>query len=319
MQNHNIMSRLKQGDTILLDGGTGSELHRRGVNVSKGASAEGGAGAWSAPAVEDAPEILRQIHEDYRRAGADLITANSYNTNRGQLSHAGLAHKMEEYSRRAIEIACEARDAVAPAAFVGGAIAPTNRFPTGWDPSRVPPGDELLKEWGDQVAILNGGRRGCDLDRIDARDRPRSTCRGGCGHQRPSGLPERPRHGGRNHGERRDDERSGGGAPRAGTSGGRPPADVQPARRHLRNSAQAARRLRRTGRRIRQHWLQARHHDVGPSLSRDPISRHRYRREYAGTLCRVWPRLADHGRPDHRRMLRDDPGPHRGARACGKK
>ncbi len=154
MRNHDILSRLKRGETILLDGGTGSELQRRGVNVSKGASAEGGAGAWSAPAVEDAPGILREIHADYLRAGAEIITANSYNTNRGQLAHAGLAHKMEEFSRRAIEIAREARDAVAPEAFVAGAIAPTNRFPTGWDPARVPPADELQREWGDQVAAL---------------------------------------------------------------------------------------------------------------------------------------------------------------------
>ncbi len=119
MRDHDIRSRLKRGETILLDGGTGSELQRRGVNVSKGTSAEGGAGAWSAPAVEDAPDILREIHADYLRVGAEIITANSYNTNRGQLAHAGLAHKMEEFSRRAIEIAREARDAVAPEAFAG--------------------------------------------------------------------------------------------------------------------------------------------------------------------------------------------------------
>ncbi len=165
-QNHDIMSRLKRGETILLDGGTGSELQRRGVNVSKGASAEGGAGAWSAPAVEDAPDILHDIHADYLRAGAEIITANSYNTNRGQLAHAGLAHKMEEFSRRAIEIAREARDAIAPDAFVAGAIAPTNRFPTGWDPARVPPAAELQREWGDQVATLTAA--GADLIVIES-------------------------------------------------------------------------------------------------------------------------------------------------------
>ncbi|MGH9842380.1 MAG: homocysteine S-methyltransferase family protein [Blastocatellia bacterium] len=166
MHNHDIISRLQRGETILLDGGTGSELHRRGVNVSKGASAEGGAGAWSAPAVEDASEVLREIHEDYLRVGADIITANSYNTNRGQLAHIGLAHKMEEFSRRAIDIAREARDAVAPHAFVAGAIAPTNRFPTGWDPARVPPATELEREWGDQVVALAAA--GADLIVIES-------------------------------------------------------------------------------------------------------------------------------------------------------
>src|SRR5229473_2862804 len=99
MHTHDLLSRLRSGDRILLDGATGSELQRRGVNVSRGASVEGGLGAWSATAMEDAPEVVRAVHEDYLRIGADLITANSYNANRGILGKVGLAHKMEEFSR----------------------------------------------------------------------------------------------------------------------------------------------------------------------------------------------------------------------------
>jgi methionine synthase I (cobalamin-dependent) len=160
-----ILTRLRHGDRLLLDGATGSELQRRGVNVSKGASAEGGLGAWSATAMEDAPEVVRAIHEDYLRVGADMITANSYNTNRGQLSRVGLAHKMEEFSRLAVEIAREARDRMAPTAFVAGSIAPGTRFPRGWDPERVGPSDELRLEWGDQVAVL--AQAGADLILIE--------------------------------------------------------------------------------------------------------------------------------------------------------
>ena len=149
-----IQDRLVRGGRLLLDGGTGSELQRRGVNVSKGSSVEGGLGAWSAPAVEEAPEVLRAIHEDYLRLGVDVVTANSYNTNRGQLHRVGLAHRMEELSRRAVEIAREARDQVAPDAGVAGSIAPTTRFPTGWDPARVASTASLLREWSDQVAVL---------------------------------------------------------------------------------------------------------------------------------------------------------------------
>ncbi|HWF49761.1 MAG TPA: homocysteine S-methyltransferase family protein, partial [Solirubrobacteraceae bacterium] len=86
-----IRSRLEQGDLLLLDGGTGSELQRRGINIAKGVTAanDGTLGAWSATAVEEAPEVVRAIHEDYLRAGADIVTANSYNTNRGQLASVG--------------------------------------------------------------------------------------------------------------------------------------------------------------------------------------------------------------------------------------
>jgi methionine synthase I (cobalamin-dependent) len=48
-----------------------------------------GAGAWSAPTNLDAPDILRAIHEDYLRAGADIITANNYCTGPSFLDRNG--------------------------------------------------------------------------------------------------------------------------------------------------------------------------------------------------------------------------------------
>src|SRR5262249_19284600 len=85
--------RLARGDRLRLDGATGSELQRRGINVSRGVSAEGALGAWSGTAMEDAPAVVRAIHEDYLRVGAEVVTTNSYNTNRGQLARVGLAHR----------------------------------------------------------------------------------------------------------------------------------------------------------------------------------------------------------------------------------
>lgn len=163
MTTRDIMAPLQRGERLLLDGGTGSELQRRGVNVSKGITPEGGNGAWSGPAMEDAPAVVQAIHEDYLRAGAEIITANSYNTNRGQLARVGLAHKMEAFSRLAIEIACAARDRLNPAAFVAGSIAPGARFPFGWDPARVGPADQNLRDWSEQAAILADAGADCIL------------------------------------------------------------------------------------------------------------------------------------------------------------
>ncbi|HEV8676334.1 MAG TPA: homocysteine S-methyltransferase family protein [Methylomirabilota bacterium] len=160
------MARLRRGECLLLDGATGSELQRRGVNVSRGSSVEGGLGAWSATAMEDAPDVVQVVHEDYLRLGADIVTANSYNTNRGQLARVGLAHQMEAFSRRAVEIARAARDRLAPEAAVAGSIAPTTRFPGGWDPGRVAPAAELRREWADQVAVLAAA--GADLILIES-------------------------------------------------------------------------------------------------------------------------------------------------------
>ena len=46
MPNIKITDRLSKGETLLLDGGTGSELQRRGANVLKGATSK--LIAWSA-------------------------------------------------------------------------------------------------------------------------------------------------------------------------------------------------------------------------------------------------------------------------------
>jgi S-methylmethionine-dependent homocysteine/selenocysteine methylase len=162
-----IMPVLQRGDRLLLDGGTGSELQRRGIDLSGGVTSEddGTLGAWSANGLLHAPEVVRTIHEDYLRVGADIITANSYNTNRGQLASLGRTDQMEELSRLAVELAVEARDRMNPDAYVAGSIAPTNRFPLGWDPARVAPPEQLARDWSDQIAVL--AEAGSDLILIE--------------------------------------------------------------------------------------------------------------------------------------------------------
>ena len=144
MNGNDIRSRLVSGDRLLLDGATGSELQRRGVNVSKGVTPEGGLGPWSATAMGDAPELVREVHEDYLREGADIITTNSFWTNRERLGMVGLADKMEAYTHLAAEIACGARDQLNSRAYVAGSMAPP-----GWG--------DLTKEFIDQSAVLAAG------------------------------------------------------------------------------------------------------------------------------------------------------------------
>jgi S-methylmethionine-dependent homocysteine/selenocysteine methylase len=148
--------RLAQGERLLLDGATGSELQRRGISVSSRRPTGGRPElvAWSATAMIDAPEVVRAIHEDYLRVGSDIITCNSYNANRGMLALAGLANRSAELSRLAATLAIEARDKMNRQAYVAGSVAPTNRFPDGWDPGRVASSEDLARDWGEQSAVL---------------------------------------------------------------------------------------------------------------------------------------------------------------------
>ena len=54
----------------LLDGGMGRELHRRGAPFRQP--------EWSALALTKAPDVVQQTHLDFIRAGARVITTNSY-------------------------------------------------------------------------------------------------------------------------------------------------------------------------------------------------------------------------------------------------
>ena len=67
---------------LILDGATGTELDRRGVDVTLP--------LWSARALVDAPEVLEEVHADYLRAGADVIVTNTFRTHERSLARAGL-------------------------------------------------------------------------------------------------------------------------------------------------------------------------------------------------------------------------------------
>jgi len=73
-------------------------------------------------------DLLRTIHEDYLRAGADIITANNYCTSPSSLDRNGEGARWREYSQAGLEIALAARDAINPDAFVARGISPEGVF-----------------------------------------------------------------------------------------------------------------------------------------------------------------------------------------------
>ena len=135
MFREHILSRLKNGDSLLLDGGMGTELLRRGVSFPFPKE------VWSGTAVRDAPDVIRQIHEEYLLAGADIVTTNSFATSRAKLSSVGLGDEMEEFTRTAAHLACEARDKINPQAYVAGSLSP-------------PETGDLAEEFAAQSAVL---------------------------------------------------------------------------------------------------------------------------------------------------------------------
>jgi methionine synthase I (cobalamin-dependent)/5,10-methylenetetrahydrofolate reductase len=97
---------------LVADGGMGTQLYERGIlysvnyeelNLSR-------------------PEVVRKVHEDYVRAGAEVIEANTFGANAVRLARHGIEDKVREINLAAVKIA---RTAAGAKAYVAGAIGPT--------------------------------------------------------------------------------------------------------------------------------------------------------------------------------------------------
>jgi homocysteine S-methyltransferase len=97
--------------------------------------------AWSATAIETHPDVVRQVHEDYVRAGADIIIANTFATSRAILERAGMGGKVRDLNARAVALAKEARDAASGgrAVYIAGSISTSLMPASGKRTSSSPP------------------------------------------------------------------------------------------------------------------------------------------------------------------------------------
>jgi methionine synthase I (cobalamin-dependent) len=142
-----FLSSLSKPGKLILDGATGTELNRRGVDT--------GLPLWSANALLTGrgSEILQQIHEDYLRAGADIITTNTFRTHRRALAPSGNANRALELTRRAVDIARAAIAAVHAETpkFIAGSISTLEDC---YRPDLVPSDEELRAEHAERIDHL---------------------------------------------------------------------------------------------------------------------------------------------------------------------
>ena len=95
-----LQARLAAGETILMDGGMGSELEKRRLTNPA---------TWSGGPMLSHPELVRDIHQQYIEAGAEVIITNTFGTGRDMLEGGGLGHKVAEANRLGIDAAVQAR------------------------------------------------------------------------------------------------------------------------------------------------------------------------------------------------------------------
>jgi len=148
-----LRARLVRGEVVVLDGAMGTELDRRGVPTPLP--------LWSAQALLDAPEVVRAIHEDYLRAGADVVTTNTFRTTARTMKRAGRdVAEGERLTRLALDLAREARSNAGRdrTAWVAGAMAPLEDC---YRPDLAPAPAIAAAEHAAQAALLAAA--GADL------------------------------------------------------------------------------------------------------------------------------------------------------------
>ncbi len=96
-----LKDRIDEGGTVILDGAVGTQLQDMGVPMHQV--------AWCGPANVTHPSSVVMMHERYIRAGADVITTNTFSTVRPMLENAGYGDYVPEINARAVHNAQEAR------------------------------------------------------------------------------------------------------------------------------------------------------------------------------------------------------------------
>lgn len=119
--------------------------------------------------VQTRPDIIAAIHEEYLKAGADIIETNTFNTNSISLADYGLEDKVYEINLEAAKLSRKSADKFETPErprFVAGSIGPTNRTAS-MSPDVNDPGyravtfDDLVQSYYDQIRALYDG--GVDL------------------------------------------------------------------------------------------------------------------------------------------------------------
>ncbi len=97
---------------LLADGALGTYLYEKGIDL--------GANTDLLNLLD--PELIYSVHEEYIRAGSEVIETNTFGANRFKLMKSGRADQVEAINRRGVEIA---RKAAGKEIFVAGSVGPT--------------------------------------------------------------------------------------------------------------------------------------------------------------------------------------------------
>ncbi len=133
---------LDNDSVYVFDGAVGTRFYDKGVYINKSYDELN----------LTAPDLVREVHEEYVAAGADIIETNTFGATRHKLKQYGLEKNLRDINIAAAKIANEA---VGENQYVAGAIGPLDLRIEPYGPTSF---DEAKDMFSEQIsALLEGG------------------------------------------------------------------------------------------------------------------------------------------------------------------
>ena len=138
----NFRELLDSDNIYVFDGAVGTRLYDKGIYINRSYDELN----------LTAPDLVREVHEEYVKAGADILETNSFGATRHKLQPYGLEGRIRDINIAAARIA---RQAAGEKALVAGAVGPLGLRIEPYGPTSFDEAKDLYKE---QVeGLLEGG------------------------------------------------------------------------------------------------------------------------------------------------------------------
>src|SRR5205085_546976 len=133
---------IESDHVAVFDGAMGTMLYAKGVYINRSYDELNLTG----------PDLVRAVHEEYVRAGAEVIETNTFTATAHKLQQYGLEGRLREINVAAARIA---REAACGRCYVAGAVGPLGLRIEPYGPTSFDEAKELFKEQA--AALLEGG------------------------------------------------------------------------------------------------------------------------------------------------------------------
>ena len=128
---------------LVCDGAMGTMLYSKGVFINKSFDALN----------LSRPELVEEVHQDYVRAGADIVETNTFGANRIKLGSFGLGESLVAINVEGVRIA---RRAAGERAYVAGSIGPLGIRIEPWGKTGVEEAQEYFAEQTKEYPLAAG-------------------------------------------------------------------------------------------------------------------------------------------------------------------